>query len=582
MARIPNLRQTEVKRPSPNPYYYIDTPFDYRGWVSGEQPVAAFEDAPRVAVIGAGAAGLCAGYELLRAGADVTVYEQSDRIGGRCYSKPFEAEPSLFAEMGAMRVPFSEQAFFFYADRFGVRYSDTFPDPGLVDTVLRYRGRSHLWKAGKPVPDIFRRVDNGWKSLVDNDRHEFSIGGKAFRTPGYLAGLLNSGDRSRVFSEVVPAWQDYIDHFRDKSFFTAMVEIFATNPDAPPGGERWDYPEDFKIFGALGIGSGGFKPLYQEGFLEILRIVANGLEEDQQFIISGVSALCEGFANEAVAAPGGKRATLSDRIRMNSTVSDAVRKGAKWQLKVDTGSGAERPEFDYVISTISPRALQVILGPGSGDWRGALGEDVTYAVENLHMISSSKCFVVTESSGWPVENIQSDTLFRSMYCLKYPGSERGVVLMSYTWEEDARKFPGLGADPSCADHRAKRYGRLLQDIDDVWPKMGDFLRKESLDIVDFIDWDNEYGHFGAFELPRPGHEPFVRDAFFQFQQCTTPDDPRFYIAGDSISWTGGWIEGALHTGLNAAAAVMHSAGLRPRPSPVTDLDPDLYDYAKEG
>ncbi|MEM7254116.1 MAG: FAD-dependent oxidoreductase, partial [Pseudomonadota bacterium] len=62
---------------------------------------------PHVAVIGAGAAGMTAARELHRCGYRVTIYEASDRIGGRLYT---EANPSdedaAGMEMGAMRMPF--------------------------------------------------------------------------------------------------------------------------------------------------------------------------------------------------------------------------------------------------------------------------------------------------------------------------------------------------------------------------------------------------------------------------------------------------------------------------------------------
>ncbi|MCT9934210.1 FAD-dependent oxidoreductase [Planotetraspora sp. A-T 1434] len=49
--------------------------------------------APRIVVIGAGLAGLTAAYELKKAGYTATVYEASDRLGGRCWS-----DRSTFAE----------------------------------------------------------------------------------------------------------------------------------------------------------------------------------------------------------------------------------------------------------------------------------------------------------------------------------------------------------------------------------------------------------------------------------------------------------------------------------------------------
>jgi monoamine oxidase len=47
---------------------------------------AAAAGGPRIAVIGAGLAGLVAGYTLRRAGYTATLYEASDRLGGRCWT----------------------------------------------------------------------------------------------------------------------------------------------------------------------------------------------------------------------------------------------------------------------------------------------------------------------------------------------------------------------------------------------------------------------------------------------------------------------------------------------------------------
>jgi len=64
-----------------------------------------------VAVVGAGAAGLAAARELYRAGYKVTVFEASDRIGGRLYTKKIASNATSSnhdtqGELGAMRMPF--------------------------------------------------------------------------------------------------------------------------------------------------------------------------------------------------------------------------------------------------------------------------------------------------------------------------------------------------------------------------------------------------------------------------------------------------------------------------------------------
>jgi monoamine oxidase len=58
----------------------------------------------RVIIVGAGMAGLVAGYELANAGHDPVILEAQNRVGGRIYTLRRFA-PGLYAEAGAMRIP---------------------------------------------------------------------------------------------------------------------------------------------------------------------------------------------------------------------------------------------------------------------------------------------------------------------------------------------------------------------------------------------------------------------------------------------------------------------------------------------
>ena len=88
----------------------------------------------RVAVLGAGIAGLVAAYELLRAGYDVQVFEASNRIGGRVWSirggdlvvqtgrpdQRCEFDEGLYFNAGAARLPTHHHIIMGYARQFGV------------------------------------------------------------------------------------------------------------------------------------------------------------------------------------------------------------------------------------------------------------------------------------------------------------------------------------------------------------------------------------------------------------------------------------------------------------------------------
>ena len=57
-----------------------------------------------VTIIGAGIGGTYTGWRLRNAGLRIGIYEFSDRVGGRMYSRIFPDAPDIQVELGAMRI----------------------------------------------------------------------------------------------------------------------------------------------------------------------------------------------------------------------------------------------------------------------------------------------------------------------------------------------------------------------------------------------------------------------------------------------------------------------------------------------
>ncbi len=510
-----------------------------------------------MAVIGAGAAGMVAAYELLRAGFTPTVFEASDRIGGRNYSLPFldDGRPSgAFAEMGAMRVPTSNKTFYYYADAFKMQTSD-FPDPGKVPTVLYYENQAYTWTPNGDPPGPFAQIAS-----------DFNAFAKKLTTPIWEAW----SDHDKV----VRLWQQFLDEYGYLTFLEAIAQ----------GIPRWT-PEQLNAFGALGMGSGGFGPLYGVCFLEMLRILVNQWEVNQQLMKDGINGLTDSFYSTPVTQPNGRSVSLQglNAVRLKTPVTAIDRSGAQPAVTyTDPGTGQPVTEsFPAVIVATTSRSMEM-LGltlPTATDGE-LLQQSQRVAIRNLSMMNSSKLFIRTRTKFWKDAgqnlpwNIQTDELPRGTYCLDYPQTDYGVVLISYTWGDDSSKL--LALDPPA------RFALFKSILAKIHPQFASHLvpLNGDADILN-IDWEATDYYYGAFKLDLPGQEPDVQAVYYQFLSALQPDaDTGVYLAGDSVSWSGGWTEGALQTGLNAAcAAAQHIGATLPPNSPMSQ-NPNMYNYAK--
>lgn len=512
------------------PFYpaNIDTLYDYSVFLTqveqntlGKLP----DQSKRVAIVGAGMAGMVAAYELLRCGIVADIYEASDRLGGRAWSKASECDPKVLAEKGAMRFPHTA-AFTHYVEKFGLKLVDDFPDPGKVYTQLYYQNTVYKWLAGEEPPGIFAKLKTDWQNFID------------ILGIDTITSLLKSGE----YEQARILWQRLIYKYRNVSFYTAISE----------GIPSWGHDE-LQAFGALGIGSGGFGPIYQVCFLEMLRLLVNGLEDSQQLLLEGITAIPDKFYHQMVTLPDGTQTSLAKEqtISFNASVTK-IAEAPNDQVSLKTANG-QCQTYDAVIVATTTRAMEV----AGLTLSGPLGEAQRDGVRKVHLMNSSKTFIFTDTKFWLQDkslpqNIQTDEFIRGLYCLDYgEDTQQGVVLLSYTWGDDSSKLLALTPE--------QKYQLFYENIATICPEFAAHLPEQASELVD-INWQTEPFYFGAFKVDYPGQEQYVHDLYYQFQDCLILGKPAVYIAGCSISWTGGWVEGALETGLNAACAVIHKLG----------------------
>lgn len=73
-----------------------------------------------VAIIGAGLSGLATVFELRKIGCNITLFEASQRIGGRVYTHYFDKNNEQYAEFGAMSIPVSHETTWHYINLFNI------------------------------------------------------------------------------------------------------------------------------------------------------------------------------------------------------------------------------------------------------------------------------------------------------------------------------------------------------------------------------------------------------------------------------------------------------------------------------
>jgi tryptophan 2-monooxygenase len=581
MAVLPTLRRATQCPPS-GLHPYIDTPdFMYDAWLNYlagiNKPIGSVPAKTRVAVIGGGVSGLCAALELQRAGCDVTVFEQASEFGGRCQSDRFPNDQNDEAELGAMRFPPTEFILNHYLIKTGLVGPGglcslpDFPDPGTVPTYLSYEGKDEIWMPGTNPPSEFSKVKNGWDELMA--KGITTDGGKT--TLFQAAETITNALASNQTQLATTYWQEYINRFGQMTFYGVMYELFSGHGISGydiPGGVAWT-ADDFTRFGELGVGSGGFGPLYPISFLDIFRLIVNELETTQKFLQPS-STLQNGIRSLPLALAK-IFSSLGGTLKPNAAIESIERSLDPPTVFTLWGmGGATYGPFNKVIVATTTRSMELTLN--LTDYSPPLvSTDVAQAIMRTHIVSSNKVAALIRNFWSKNPNVPrvllTDTLVHQIYTLDYTpaGAKQpdatGVVFISYVWDDDAIKQQSITAGQHTGPPDNEMiYQKLLRGLfrdpnvkawaENLWPVNGDWNN------VKFEEWQSNPYFGGAFKLSEPGQDVYVQQMFFDYQKCLHLADTGVYLAGDCIAWTSGWVEGGLQTALNAACGVIKSAG----------------------
>ncbi|GAA3217439.1 flavin monoamine oxidase family protein [Actinocorallia longicatena] len=445
----------------------------------------------RVLVIGAGIAGLAAGYELKRQGHDVVILEAQGRVGGRVYTLR-DFAPGLYAEAGAMRFPRVHDLALTYCERFGlslrsfvmsnhkalgfihgkrVTQKDLNADPDILDFGLapHERGRTYEQLWAEATREIRELYDREGEALLDRLGAEY-------------------------------------DRFSIRSFLE----------------HRGFSPGAIELYGVMSFRENNLNA----AVIEQLREIVGRAFEDMQEIVGGSDRLPAAFYGE-----------LGDNLRFGHEVTAMEQDEDGVTLHVRVGRDKIRLTGDYAICTLPFSVLRGI------EVQPEFSRGKQRAIRALNYNASTKILFQVRDRFWErTDGIVGGTTVTDLPIRRIvypshsdPEEKRGVLLASYTWGQDALRWGAMSPD--------KRIEQALEDVAKIHPEI-----TETFELGLSHSWYDDEHAAGAFALFEPGQQTDLH------HHIEKPEG-RIHFAGEHCSLWHAWIEGSLESGLRAARAI---------------------------
>lgn len=515
-----------------------DFPFAYDDWVEhpsglGTLPTQAL--GTEVAIIGAGVSGLVAAYELMKLGLHPVIYE-AGRMGGRLRSEPFPSATNVHAELGGMRFPESATTFNHYVRLLGLE-TRPFPNPlteAAGTTVIDLGGVSLLARCIDDLPVSFREMADAWTQALNEEVH---------------FEALQEAIAARDAVAVKQLWDTLVSEWDDRTFYDFIATSRAF--------QKLSFRHR-EIFGQVGFGTGGWDSDFRNTMLEILRVVLTECDDHQHWIVGGSEQLPRGLW---AATPDCQHWPAGTSLK--SLNGGTTRPGVKKIRRLDDRTlqlgdqyGNTRP-FQTVLATCQSWLLTTSIDTDES----LFSHDHWMAMDRTSYMQSSKTFVMVDRPFW--KDIDPDTgepcmsmtltdrLTRGTYLMDHGDDQPGVMCLSYTWNADALKMLPLPVE--------RRVELSLNALQKIYPKLN--IREHIIDQPITISWEGDPNFLGAFKGALPGHYRYNRRMFTHFMQGDFKACERgIFIAGDDVSWTPGWAEGAVQTALNAVWGIASHLG----------------------
>ncbi|NKX55154.1 flavin monoamine oxidase family protein [Arthrobacter mobilis] len=516
-----------------------DFPFSYDHYLAhpaGLGSVPAHLHGTEVAVVGAGLSGLVTAYELMKLGLRPVLYE-AGRLGGRLRTDAFPSAPDVVADLGGMRFPVSGRALYHYIDLLGLD-TQAFPNPlseATPSTVIELEGRRHYAETSDQLPPFFQEVAEAWRRALE-DGAQFTE--------------MQEAIRDRDTRRIKELWNNLLPALDEQTFYGFIAESKAFKDAGFAHREA---------FGQVGFGTGGWDTDFPNSILEILRVVYTNADDGHRRISGGAQRLPEALFTHSPGQmahwPAGTSLASLHQGAPRGAVAK-IRRGPDGTVAVTERWGRER---SYAAAVVTCQSW--LLSTGIDTEEALFPAPMWTAIERSHYMQSSKTFVMVDRPFWKDKDpatgrdvlsmTLTDRINRATYLLDDGDDKPAVILLSYTWNDDALKWLALDAE--------RRTELMLHSLSKIYP--GVDIASHIIGEPVTVSWEHDPHFMGAFKANLPGHYRYQQRLFTHFKQDALPAHQRgIFLAGDDVSFTAGWAEGAVTTGLNAVWGVVNHLG----------------------
>ena len=448
-----------------------------------------------IAIVGGGVAGLTAAYRLSAAGQRVTLYEASDRLGGRMFTRRDFNEDGQFCELGGELVDTNHTALRTLAGELGVEIQRVAPENG--EEFYHFDGRLRTQR-DMIDPATGRGAYAQLGPRIAQDQNALLDAGENWTQLARDLDAISLRDYLTRVSNLAPAW---------------AIELL-----------------DVAYRGEYGI------PTTDQSALNLVDFI--GTETEHGFHIFGESDEAFRIAGGSSSLPEAILTRLgSVQQNMQHALVAMARTQSGVRLSFDAPEGRVEREHTHVVLATPFTKLRSVEGLDGLD----LGEDKLRAIRELGYGDNSKLMVSTRTrpwttAQWPAPSAGAFYTDRAQLIWETSRAQDGEhgILTNFLQGQQDRAA-------ALADMRAG-LGAISQDsaaaLDDT--------------KVAFMVWQRQPFALGSYSTIRVGQYTTL------VEHCGTPSaDGRIQFAGEhtSVDFMG-FMNGAVESGERAAAALL--------------------------